>query len=138
MVKYENGAFTADDFLTKSECNEMRRKSEKIEYHRAKIQTHMGDVDAESVRNNERVIFDDYELAGNLFNRMLPYLPTEIDTWKPSGLNEKFRFYKYDGEQYFKWHVDGSFKRDYFEVSKLTALIYLNDDFIDGETELSR
>ena len=31
--------------------------------------------------------------------------------------------------------MDGSFKRDYFEVSKLTFMVYLNSDYDGGETE---
>ena len=135
MIEYENGAFVVEDFLTQKECCDLISRSEDIGYERSKIQTNLGEVESVSVRNNERVLFDDYGLAKQLFDRLLPYLPEEIDAWKPSGLNEKFRFYRYVGDQYFRWHVDGSFKRDYFEVSKLTVLFYLNGDFEGGETE---
>ncbi|BFM09150.1 2OG-Fe(II) oxygenase [Halioxenophilus aromaticivorans] len=135
MIKYNNGAFVVEGFLTQKECSDLISRSEGIGYTRSKIQTSSGEEESISVRNNERILFDDYDLAKQLFDRLLQYLPQEIDAWKPSGLNKKFRFYRYGGDQYFKWHVDGSFKRDYFEVSKLTALLYLNGDFEAGETE---
>ena len=37
--------------------------------------------------------------------------------------------------QQFKVHPDGHFKRNDDEVSMVTMLIYLNEDFIGGETE---
>lgn len=130
-----NGIFSVESFLTVEECNQLIRESEEKGYQEAKINTSFGEQDLKTVRNNERILFDDYDLAKSLFEKLKPLLPAEIDFWKPSGLNEKFRFYRYSGQQYFKWHVDGSFKRDYFEVSKLTVLFYLNDDYEGGETE---
>ena len=135
MITYDNGALVIPHFLSDEECDALIKRSESIGYEGALIQTR-GPSDAQSVRSNERILFDDYELAKALFLRIKVSLPKEIDNWQPSGLNEKFRFYKYTDGQYFKWHVDGSFKRDYFEVSKLTAIFYLNT-IIDagGETE---
>lgn len=135
MIKYDNGVFVVDDFLSPKECSDLIARSEQIGYQRSKIQSSLGEVESTSIRNNERILFDDFDLAKELFNKLEGYLPKDIDSWVPSGLNEKFRFYRYEGDQYFNWHVDGSFKRDYFEVSKLTMLIYLNNDFGDGETE---
>jgi len=49
--------------------------------------------------------------------------------------NEGFRFYRYRKEHYFKWHKDGTFIRSDTEESMLTFLIYLSDDFEQGQTE---
>jgi hypothetical protein len=51
-----------------------------------------------------------------------------------AGLNEQLRFYRYDPGQRFKAHMDGSIQRDTGEVSQLTFMVYLNDDFEGGCT----
>jgi predicted 2-oxoglutarate/Fe(II)-dependent dioxygenase YbiX len=54
-----------------------------------------------------------------------------------SGFNERFRFYRYRGAQFFKAHKDGSYERSEAEASFLTILIYLNDDFTGGHTDFA-
>lgn len=134
-VELRDGIFFIENFFNEEECDALIRSYEDKGFEEAKINTRFGEQDIKDVRNNERIIFDDYDLAKNLFNKLNPFLPPEIDSWQPSGLNEKFRFYRYKDQQYFKWHIDGSFKRDYFEVSKLTVLFYLNENYKGGETE---
>ncbi|WP_202945124.1 prolyl hydroxylase family protein [Methylomonas methanica] len=134
-VDKELGIFCVNNFLSDEECDELISLSENKKYEEASIITHMGLEIAKDVRNNDRVIYDDLELAKKLYERIVEYIPKEIDSWSRNGLNERFRFYKYSPGQYFKWHVDGAFKRDYFEVSKLTVLLYLNSDCEGGETE---
>jgi len=48
------------------------------------------------------------------------------------------RFYRYQGEQYFKWHRDGSYASSLYEESHLNFIIYLNDDFEEGYTEFEK
>lgn len=38
-------------------------------------------------------------------------------------------------DQYFKWHKDGHYCRTDDEISQLSFLIYLNQDYQGGETE---
>jgi prolyl 4-hydroxylase len=45
------------------------------------------------------------------------------------------RFYRYSGDQYFKWHHDGSYSRNENEESYLTFIIYLNEEFDEGYTQ---
>lgn len=134
-VELNHGIFCIENVFTKDECKRLIFLSEEKGFEQAKINTVFGEKNFKTVRNNDRILFDDYELASSLFEKLKSYFPVEIDSWHPSGFNEKFRFYRYKGQQYFKWHVDGSFKRDYFEVSKLTILIYLNESYSGGETE---
>jgi len=63
------------------------------------------------------------------------YVPAEVDGWRAVGLNEQFRIYRYKDGQQFKTHPDGAFKRNEQEHSKITVIVYLNDDFEGGETE---
>ena len=54
--------------------------------------------------------------------------------WKVAGLNERFRFYRYDPGQRFAPHMDGCFQRANWEQSQFTFLVYLNDGFEGGAT----
>ena len=75
----------------------------------------------------------------------VPYMnsQTQGDEFKPIGVNEHFRYYKYDPGQYILKHDDYRMSRfryepetdKYYEqMSFLTVVIYLNDDFNDGKT----
>ena len=86
------------------------------------------------VRNNSRVMIDDPPLAAELWDRIQVYVPLEFGPWRGIGVNERFRYYRYDLGQQFNWHYDGAYERDNGERSQLTFMIYLNDGFEGGET----
>lgn len=88
-----------------------------------------------SIRNNERLIYDNHELANDLWNKIQPYVPEETVHGYACGLNERLRFYKYFPDQQFRPHQDGSFMRNIHEWSSFTFMIYLNDDMSGGETK---
>lgn len=139
-MKVENyglGGFVVKNYLSEEECNEFISLSHKMGYEEAAIQTVDGPKLLKTIRNNDRVIFDDINLAQKLFLRVMDYLPEKADDWYLKGFNERFRFYRYEKGQYFDWHKDGSFVRSTNEQSMLTFLIYLNEDFIGGATMLS-
>lgn len=50
------------------------------------------------------------------------------------GLNERFRFYRYDRGERFAPHYDGCFRRSDDEESLLTFMIYLNEGYEGGST----
>ena len=139
MIKFR---FTLENFLTPEECKAFIERSEAIGYEESKIRVRFGadvtEVMNKDVRDNERVIFDDIELAASLFERVKQYLPQELDEtkeWELLGLNERFRFYRYKDGQQFKQHKDGAFVRNENEISKVTMILYLNEDFEGGEFE---
>lgn len=137
MKKEKFGAeiFLIHDFLSDAECQEHIGNSEKIGYSEAVISTDEGEKIYKDARNNDRIVYDNPTLAVALFERALPFLPEDIRGWKPAGFNERFRFYRYRDEQFFKLHLDGTFRRDNREESALTFMMYLNDDFSGGETD---
>lgn len=137
LEKLGAGVFLIEDFLSKQECDEYIKYSEEKNYEVATINAISGPEINKEIRHNDRVIFDDTELAKNLFFRAKECLPATLDNWWLTGFNERFRFYRYKGEHYFKWHRDGAFIRSDCEESMLTFLIYLNDDFEQGHTEFS-
>lgn len=130
----DEDVFLIRDFFTPDECAEHIRLSEESGYDDAPISTGRGAVIRKDVRNNDRVMIDDPTLAAVLFARAEPLLPANFLIWKPVGLNERFRYYRYTKGQKFDWHFDGAFTRDNGESSKLTFMIYLNDGFVGGET----
>lgn len=128
---------TREGFLTPDECDEFIKLSEEKGYAEALIQSRgKGEVMNKEVRDNDRVIWDDADLAARLFERVKPLLPQTIDDWQVLSLNERFRFYRYKDGQKFRPHVDGCFKRNDTEISFITCMFYLNEDFEGGTTYL--
>ena len=125
-----------ENFLTPEECKGFIDFSEKEGYEEAKVRTREGEVMNKDYRDNDRVIWDNSQVAKQMYELVKQYLPPMINGYEPCGLNERFRFYRYRDTQRFRPHVDGAFKRSDTEVSLITMLIYLNEDFEGGETPL--
>ena len=81
------------------------------------------------IRDNDRLIRDDPQTAEALCKTLHPYLSKTFRKRQLVGLNERFRFYRYDVDQKFDWHQDGYFERVNGEHSLFTFMVYLNDDF---------
>ena len=134
LNKIADGIFTIPNFFSVQECSHRIRLSEESGFELATLSTVGGTVVDETVRNNSRVITDDQTLAAELWNRLRVALPVFMDGRQAIGINERFRFYRYEPGQRFVGHVDGRFRRENGEESRLTFMIYLNDDFMGGET----
>jgi predicted 2-oxoglutarate/Fe(II)-dependent dioxygenase YbiX len=129
-----NEIFTLDNILSPKECAEYITLTENIGYTDAPITTIRGFEIRPDIRNNQRVILDDQERAFALWQRVSNYIPSSIGRWQAVGLNERFRFYRYDPGQMFAIHHDGSYRRPNGEESLLTFMIYLNEGFEGGDT----
>ena len=135
-IDYHKDIFVIDDFLSKEECVQLITIAEDVGFEEAKVQIGYGHQSAiKSVRNNERIFYENKELASKFYNRAKPWLNPSVGIYNLTGLNELFRFYKYSPGQRFKMHNDGSYERNNTECSFYTFLLYLNDDFAGGETE---
>jgi prolyl 4-hydroxylase len=128
---------TVSGFLSPDECDGFIQLTEAAGFGDAPITTFRGFVMAPELRNNTRVILDDVALARRLWARMEPFACARIGSFRAIGLNERFRYYRYDPGQYFKYHRDGAFIRSVDEQSLWTAMIYLNDDFEGGSTDFT-
>lgn len=128
--------FTVPEFLSPSACESLIAATELAGFSPAPVTTARGFVMMPELRSNTRVILDDPALAAELWQRLEhhPELPS-IPGWRVAGLNERFRFYRYDPGQAFRWHRDGAFVRHMKEESFLTFMVYLNDGFSGGATE---
>ena len=121
--------FVIRDFLSRDECERLVERSEAIGYETFTID---GEVFPE-FRNNARAILHDSALAETLWVRAGKLVPPLIDERPASGLNPRFRFYRYTGTEAFVPHHDGSVRLGDRE-SKLTFMVYLNDVPKGGET----
>ena len=104
--------FTVEEFLTSEECDKYIRISEDFGYEDALVSSPQGQVLRKDVRNNERVIFRSDEIAAWLWDRASEFVPPEYDGRAAIGVNEMFRFYRYDVGQQFNWRQDFPFERD--------------------------
>ncbi len=134
VIHHTEKIWTIQDFLTKEECDDLIIFSERKGYEEAKVSLPSGAKMMKGLRDNFRSIYTDEMLAGKYWNRLKDYCPAEIEDSKVVGLNEQFRFYKYESSQRFKRHIDGRFSRGK-EESRVTFMVYLNDDFTGGETK---
>lgn len=137
-IKYHSEIiWTVDNFLTKGECEDLILFSEQKGYEEAKISLPNGAKMIKGIRNNYRLMYRDEILAGKYWEKLRNHCPRMIENAKAIGLNEQFRFYKYESSQRFKRHIDGRFRRNENEESRITFMVYLNDDFKGGETKFN-
>jgi prolyl 4-hydroxylase len=133
-TELKKNIFLIENFWTADRCDEFIQRTEALGYEPATIQTDNGPRLVDFVRNNNRVVYKDIELARRLWEEVQPYAPNEIGESVAIGLNEQFRFYKYQPGQQFRKHRDQSYIRNSREASYFTFMIYLNEGFKGGAT----
>jgi predicted 2-oxoglutarate/Fe(II)-dependent dioxygenase YbiX len=129
--------FSISPVISPDEASELIARGEAMGFEAATVRTSGGPQMMTNVRNNDRVVFDDPALAESLWERVRPFVPAEIDGCRATGLFPQFRYYRYDPGQRFKRHKDGAVETPGGERSRLTFLIYLNTDYVGGETVFS-
>ena len=129
--------WTIDNFLSERECDDLILFSEQKGYSEADVGLKSGSKMMKNVRDNYRLIYKDPKLSNDLWTITKAIHPFIIEGMAPLGLNERFRFYRYDSGQRFKRHIDGRFKRNDTEESRITFMIYLNNDYTGGETRFN-
>ena len=135
LLTERDDIFVIHDFMTEDECQYYITLSESAGYGDAPISTLGGPAIRKEIRNNDRVMIDDARIASQLWERLQLFVPEKMGSWAPIGLNERFRFYRYDPGQLFNWHFDGCFERSPLVQSKLTFMLYLNGGCAGGATE---
>ncbi len=134
-IKYSETVFVVKGLLEKKQCQELIEMGEKIGFADAPITTAMGPIMSKGIRNNTRVILDSKELAEKIWQTTKDYVPKSLFDRSVVGLNERFRFYRYEKGERFKWHFDGFYERENGERSELTLIFYLNENFEGGSTD---
>ena len=135
VVYHSKIIWTIENFLTNQECEDLIFFSEQRGYQEAKVSLSSGAKMMKDIRNNYRLMYDDVKLANNYWEKLKDTCPDNLEDNKAFGLNEQFRFYKYESNQRFKRHIDGRFRRNENEESRITFMVYLNNDFTGGETK---
>ena len=133
--------WSIDNFLTTNECDTIINKVEKESF---------SDID---YRNSQRLIFFDSNnklinlIESRLDNHILSIINNN-DHYNPTGfksshinwshnnatINPCIRINKYVNSQGFPFHRDSSFTSSTLVKSNYTLIIYLNDDYKNGET----
>lgn len=108
--------------------------SEKIGYELVKVNITGGSKVRTDIRNNNRAFYNSEELAQTLWEKAAPFVPQQLGNSVPIGLNELFRFYRYQHGHQFKGHYGESYIRNEREASYFTFMVYLNDNFQGGDT----
>lgn len=134
ITRIADEIFTIDGLCSEQECDAWIASSESLGFQDAMINTEHGQRRVPERRSNARVIVDDADLASDLWSRLDFEVPHPMKGWQAIGLNERFRYYRYDIGQKFDWHADGCVRLSNGQQSFVTFMVYLNDNFVGGET----
>ncbi|KAJ5895394.1 Prolyl 4-hydroxylase alpha subunit [Penicillium taxi] len=153
-------AVVIDNFMTEAESASLLKLAQtttsqnETQWERAMVNAGSGkEVMSVDTRKSGRMIFDSPDIAQRLLDRLMPFLqdfhidrvhampqvtglgPTRRgETFRVSRLNERLRFLRYEGGDYFRPHWDGCYVTpDGKEKSLFTVHLYLNGD---GEQDM--
>lgn len=160
LPKYKDHfAAVIDDFLTENECKELLALAESSTpngWERAMINIGGGKQRLSTdTRNCARIMWDTHDVADRLLARLMPFLhDLDIDqfsnrtsvtgligrgkSYRVSALNERLRFLRYVGGEYFRPHWDGQYEAHNGDLSYLTLHLYLNGDGEQDVVELGK
>lgn len=141
-VPFVPGAFLLHGVLNTSECTQILSSSTAMGY----APDSPLNAPARSINAHTFVWVVDEAMARVVFERCRGLLPPAIDGGALAGLNARWRCYRYVPGAHYRPHVDGAWPGSGFRDgklvydvygdrwSRLTFLIYLNDDFDGGAT----
>ncbi|KAK5121064.1 hypothetical protein LTR85_005548 [Meristemomyces frigidus] len=155
-------ALILDNVLSTEECSDLIRATESTStagWERAMINVGGGQqMLLTDERNCGRIIWDSRDIASKVWKR-IEHLPevqqiTRLDgvprifgsgpakrgeVWRFTRPNERMRFLKYVGGEYFRPHCDGSYETpDRNERSYFTLHLYLNDTGAATDEDLAK
>ena len=101
LHQYTHSIWTIEGFLGKKACEDLIIFSEMRGFEEAKVSLKSGAKMMKGVRNNYRLMYSDQGLADRYWEQLKPFCPATIEQATAVGLNEQFRFYRYDPSQRF-------------------------------------
>lgn len=161
IVDDDKFACVLPEICSEEECRQLIARSEQQGYEPALVNVGgNAQVKMTDIRNNDRSIIDDPVTAEEIWARIrrrmndhpdlmtAAFVDGDLSGWmngrksvRAVGLNERLRFLRYDGGNYFAPHMDGSYlRRDEAgparsgEISFVTMMLYLNEGFEGGST----
>jgi predicted 2-oxoglutarate/Fe(II)-dependent dioxygenase YbiX len=133
LTTIDDGIFTIESVFSRLECRALIDRAETIGFEAATVRSADGPKMMTQIRNNDRVVIDDVTLADRMWQRVQHLLP-ELDSATPCGVDSQLRFYRYHPGQQFRRHKDGAVTNSLGQTSKLSYMIYLNDQCEGGDT----
>lgn len=134
LQQIDSDIFTVSNLFSRGECLDLITRAEDLGFEAASVRTPHGPQMMTQIRNNDRIVLQDAELAGQMWERIRAFLPI-LDGQFACGVDTQLRIYRYLPGQQFKLHKDGAVSNDLRQKSKLSYLIYLNDDCDGGSTQ---
>jgi predicted 2-oxoglutarate/Fe(II)-dependent dioxygenase YbiX len=131
---HSDRVFSVPQLLHASECEALILLAEGTGFAAAGVRTSHGQKPMPLVRNNERVLVESAEWVALLWQRTAALKLPQLQGQRACGLPKDLRFYRYRPGQRFKMHKDGPWTEGGL-TSRLTLLVYLNDQFVGGETD---
>lgn len=128
---------TIDDFLSPPECLTLVAEAERAGFGAAPEEPRgqrgrAGRLRAQCIEQQRP------GLGAELWRSLRPFLDRgAAEGWYPVGLSDRFRFYRYEPGQRFDPHTDVPSIRG-LALSRMSLLVYLNDDFGGGATRFRR
>ncbi len=132
------GAYLISPVLSRGECEQLIAATEALGYAPKKSKR-----SGPPIRTNTRLLYEAHpELVATLARRMRPHLEaidvSAAGSWRlvegSRSTNERWRMNRYDeGEQFFP-HFDTGYELGRDCRSLLSVIVYLNDDFEEGDT----
>ncbi|CAN7521594.1 prolyl hydroxylase family protein [Polaromonas sp. LjRoot131] len=134
LTTHSERVFTIDHFLAATDCADLIRLADEHGFESAGVRTAEGQRSMPTVRNNERTLFESPQWVQRLWEGLAAAALPSLQGQKALGLPKDLRFYKYSPGQRFKMHKDGPWMEGGL-TSRLTFLVYLNENFTGGETD---
>ncbi|KAJ3855351.1 hypothetical protein EV368DRAFT_79761 [Lentinula lateritia] len=137
LAKWYSGSYAliVDNLFSQEECKNLIALAESTETDDGKswqpAKLNSGPLPTDQIldtryRYNDRILRFDHDVAGQIYDRVLPFVEKDIGTWNLVGLNERLSFLRYGPGHFFKDHLDGRLDLPDGRKSRVTIQIYLN------------
>ncbi len=73
LQKIDDDIFTVSEVFDRDECSHLIARAESLGFEAASVRTSSGSQMLTHIRNNDRVVFDDVDLAGEMWERIRTY-----------------------------------------------------------------
>ena len=129
----KNEIWEIPNFLSPKECESLIKATEILGYQDV---TKMANSENGSVlRDMKRLFLSDSQTAEILTKKIEPFLPRAFEGGLFKGVNEKFKFYKYEKNNKYDRHIDGEYNDEIKQIKSVASfIIYLNAPSKGGMT----
>jgi hypothetical protein len=153
----ESKIFTIDDIMSQDDCTNLIMAVTTAGFNKSSQSGGgHGRTGREDARTSEFHVMIDNVLSSKIWNSIKKFAPPDVThlsasgyvsnanvakEWKPVMVNDRIRIYKYEVGEVFPEHIDYKMCRkvyrdgkQYQQMTFMTLLIYLNDNFEGGQT----